>query len=84
MRIVSDPDDRRFITGIVHQLVVTVLAAACTVGGIVLVAADSGPFLAKEFRLYAFIGFTLLLFGFVLAARVLVGVFQHRPHSRAD
>lgn len=84
IRLLGDPDDRRFITGIVHQFVVTVLATACTLGGIILIAADSGPLMAKEFRLYAFIGFTLLLFGFVLAARVLVGVFQYRPRSRAD
>lgn len=89
VRGLSHPDDRAFITGIVHQVVMTLIAAACALGGIVLVVADAGPMMTTTVRLYAFIGFTLLFFGFILAARVLVLVFhqhnaswQSRPRPR--
>lgn len=73
---------RAFLTGIVHQLVMTLIGAACALGGILLIAADSGPMLTESFRLYAFFGFTLLFFGFVLAARVLIQVFHQGGPTR--
>lgn len=79
VRAFADPGDRAFLTGVVHQLVMTALAAAATLGGIILIATDSGPLMTGQVRLYAFLGFTLVFFGFILASRVLALVFhQHR------
>lgn len=85
VRLLADPRDRAFISGIVHQFVMTVLAAACTIGGIVLLAADGGPMMTTTVRLWSFLGFVLLFFGFVLASRLLVLVFhQHRTTAASD
>lgn len=79
VRAFRDPQDRAFVTGIVHQFVLTALAAACTLGGVLLLMGDTGPMMTEAVRLYAYLGFTLLFFGFVLGSRVLVLVFhQHR------
>ena len=76
VRILADERDRGFVTGVVQQLTMTLLAAACALGGIVLLTADTGPFMLPTVRLYAFLGATLFFFGFVLAARALVLVFR--------
>ena len=84
VRALGDPRDRAFITGIVNQVVVTALAAACVLGGIFLVASDGGPMMTPTVELNAFLGFTLLFFGFVLGSRVLVLIFhQHRTTTDA-
>ena len=54
----------------------TMLAAACALAGIILLVADTGPFMLPTLRLYAFLGATLFFFGFVLAARALALVFR--------
>jgi ubiquinone biosynthesis protein len=79
VRALADPKDRAFITGLVHQFVMTVLAAGCVIGGIVLLATEHGPRMTDTLALYPFLGYVFLLFGFVLGSRVLVVVFsQHR------
>lgn len=82
VRAFRDPQDRAFLTGIVHQFVLTALAAACTLGGVLLLMGDGGPMMTDAVRLNSYLGFTLLFFGFVLGSRVLVLVFhQHRETS---
>ena len=84
VRALNDLRDRAFITGIVHQFVMTALAAACVLGGILLVASEGGPMMTETVPLNAFLGFTLLFFGFVLGSRVLVLIFhQHRTTAAA-
>jgi ubiquinone biosynthesis protein len=79
VRALADPGDRAFLTGIVHQLVMTLLAAASVLGGIILVASQGGPLMTGQVRLYPFLGFVLVFFGFILGCRVLALVFhQHR------
>jgi ubiquinone biosynthesis protein len=76
VRVLADERDRGFVTGVVQQLTTTLLAAACAIGGIVLLVADTGPFMLPTVRLYTFLGATLFFFGFVLAARALALVFR--------
>ncbi|GHH68353.1 ubiquinone biosynthesis protein UbiB [Streptosporangium violaceochromogenes] len=78
IRPLSDERDRRFLTGLVQQVVVAILAAAATLGAIVLIAADVGPMVIPGLRLFGLVGFALLLVGFVLALRSLALVFR-RP-----
>jgi ubiquinone biosynthesis protein len=83
VRALADPGDRAFLTGIVHQLVMTLLAAASVLGGIVLIASQGGPLMTGQVRLYPFLGFVLVFFGFILGCRVLALVFhQHRITGR--
>lgn len=77
VRLLADARDRSFLTGLVQQLTMTLLAAACAIAGIMLVVADAGPRLSPELQLYPLLGATLFLFAFVLAARALVLVFRH-------
>lgn len=76
VRVLADERDRGFVTDVVQQLTTTLLAAACAIGGIVLLVADTGPLMLPTLRLYTFLGATLFFFGFVLAARALVLVFR--------
>ena len=77
VRLLADERDRSFITGLVQQLTMSVLAAACAITGIMLAVSQGGPRLSPDLQLYPLLGATLFLFAFVLAARALVLVFRH-------
>ncbi len=77
VRVLADPSDRSFLTGIVSQLVMTLLAGAAAVCAVLLVLAEGGPLLAEGVRLLPVLGITLFLFAFVLAARALALAFRH-------
>lgn len=76
VRSFAHPDDRAFVTGLVQQVVSTVIAAAAVVAAVVLVSADSGPELVEGLRLFAVLGAALGFVGTVLAVRVLVFAFR--------
>lgn len=76
VRAFGHEQDRSFVTGIVQQVVVALLAAALAIGGVILVVADTGPIMTDGLRLYTFCGLVLLLFAFVLGFRALVLVFR--------
>jgi ubiquinone biosynthesis protein len=75
VRALADPRDRRFITSLAQQLMLTILAAAATVSAIILLTSGTGPRLTPTLPLYAFLGYVLLFIAFVLGLRVLVRVF---------
>lgn len=77
MRIVKHESDRLFLTGLVQQLVLAIVSFACAIGGVGLIASGAGPMMTPQLSLYAFFGFALLLFGFVLAARLIAQAFRH-------
>ncbi|MGN0113658.1 MAG: AarF/UbiB family protein, partial [Cellulosimicrobium funkei] len=76
VRSFAHPEDRAFLTGLVQQVVSTVIAAAAVVAAVVLVSADSGPELVEGLRLFAVLGAALGFVGTVLAVRVLVFAFR--------
>lgn len=76
MRVLENPSDRRFLTGLFQQLIVAVLAGAAVVGAIMLITSEEGPLLTEGIHLYAFFGFVLLFGGFVLSMRALMLVFR--------
>lgn len=79
LRTFEHPRERAFLTGLVQQIVVALLAATSALGGVLMVTSDVGPMMTSTLPLYAFLGFVLLLFGLVLGARAVVLVFRHRP-----
>ncbi|HWM74697.1 MAG TPA: AarF/UbiB family protein [Nocardioides sp.] len=78
VRLLAHEDDRAFVTDLVQQVTMTVLAAAATVSAVLLILAPDGPELGAGVRLFPLLGATIFLFGFVLAARVLALAFQRR------
>jgi ubiquinone biosynthesis protein len=75
VRALADRRDRQFVTGLAQQLMLTILAAAATLGAILLLTSTAGPRLTPTLPLYAFLGYVLLFVAFVLGLRVLVRVF---------
>ncbi len=78
VRPFADQEDRRFLTGLIQQVIVAILAGAAMLGAIILMTSDTGPMITPTFRLFTFLGCVLLLVGFVLALRSLVLVFTRR------
>ena len=78
VRLLAHQDDRAFVTDLVQQVTMTVLAAAATLSAVLLIMAPGGPELGADVRLFPLLGATFLFFGFVLAARVLALAFQRR------
>lgn len=85
VRMLADERDRSFLTGLVQQLTVTLLASAAAVGGVLLITARGGPEAVPGIGVFPLLGATLFLVGFVLAARALAVAFRHdgRQHWRA-
>jgi len=76
VRLLANQSDRRYLTGLVHQLVLTFLAATLGVMAVLMLGLHGGPNVTHRVTLYAFIGYSLLVFAGVLALRVLVLVFR--------
>ncbi len=84
VRTLQHPSERDFLTDLAQQVVVAVLASATALGGILMVTSTAGPMLTDTLPLFTFLGFVLLLFGFVLGSRAVVLVFRHRPADVRD
>lgn len=81
VRLFGRRDERDFVTSIVHQLVLAVLAAALSVCGVMLLVSPGGPTVLDPLTLFQVLGAVLLLFAFALGARVLVLVFRQPTPS---
>lgn len=75
VRVISHPDDRRFLIGLVQQLVIALLSGASVIGGILLATSPGGPPLLPNLSAFAFLGYLLAFAGFVLALRAVALVF---------
>jgi ubiquinone biosynthesis protein len=76
VRLLANQSDRRYLTELIHQLVLTFLAAVLGVMAVLMLGLHGGPNVTHRVTLYAFIGYSLLVFAGVLALRVLVLVFR--------
>ncbi|MBX0300780.1 phosphotransferase [Cryobacterium sp. 1639] len=75
IRAFAEPDDRWWLGSIVIEAVGALIGIAAATLGIVLVVSDTGPELVDGVRLFAFLGATIGLVGFVLLIRSLRQVF---------
>ena len=73
-----DPHDRRFVTSLVQQLVLALLAGAAVVGGIVLVTSGGGLPLIAGIDTFSLLGLLLAFAGVILALRAVALIFT-RP-----
>ena len=76
VRLLADPSDRRYLTGLVHRVLLAFLAAAAGIMAVLLIGLRGGPALSKSVSLYSFFGYCLLVIAAILAVRVLVQVFR--------
>jgi len=80
VRLLADPADRRYLTGLLHQVILVALAATSGVMAVLMLGLHGGPAITQTVTLYAFFGYCLLVIAAILALRVLVLVF--RPDTR--
>ena len=82
VRLLADPAGRRYLTGLLHQVILVALAATSGVMAVLMLGLHGGPAITitKAVTLYAFLGYRLLVIAAILALRVLVLVF--RPDTR--
>ena len=74
----NDRDDRRFVTSLVQQLVLALLAGAAVLGGILLVTTGGGLPLIAGIDTFSLLGFLLAFAGVILALRAVALIFT-RP-----
>ena len=79
VRHLANASDRRYITGLLHQVLLTFLAAATGIIAVMLIGLHGGPNFTRTVSLYSFFGYCLLVIAAILAVRVLVLVF--RPYQ---
>ncbi|GAB3436955.1 AarF/UbiB family protein [Phycicoccus ginsengisoli] len=79
VRLFADPADRRWVTRLVHQGLLTALTGIAGLMATRLLGVTGGPRLTGTTELYDVLGYGLLIVASVLALRVLVVVFRHPP-----
>ena len=79
VRHLANASDRRYITGLLHQVLLTFLAASSGIIAVMLIGLHGGPSFTRTVTLYSFFGYCLLVIAAILAVRVLVLVF--RPYQ---
>lgn len=62
VRLLADEGDRRYLTGLLHQLVLAFLAATLGVMSVLMLGLHGGPRVTHSVTLYAFFGYCLLVF----------------------
>lgn len=76
VRLFAEDRDRRYVTGIVHQILLTILAATSGIMAARLLDTTTGPRVAPTVTLYQLFGYSLFVIAAVLALRVLVLIFR--------
>jgi len=82
VRAFADPADRAFLSGLVQQVIMTLVAVGAVVGAVVLLVAEGGPMLAPQLPWFTVLGAALAFVGTVLAVRVLVAAFRGTTRDR--
>ena len=76
VRLFANAADRRHVTSLLHQVLLTFLAAAAGVMAVMMIGLRGGPVISRNVTLYSFFGYCLLVTAAILAVRVLVLVFR--------
>ena len=78
VRLLADQRDRQVVTGLTHQFLLTLLAAASGLIAALLLGIHGGPAVSATVSLYQVIGYNLLIVAAILALRVLFTIFRNR------
>ena len=81
VRLFADERDRRHVTAMLQQVLLTVLGATAGLMAVLLLGTPGGPAVTDAVSLYDLFGYNLLVICAVLVLRVLVLIF--RPHREA-
>jgi ubiquinone biosynthesis protein len=76
VRLLADERDRRHVTGMLHQILLTILAATAGIMAVLLLGTGGGPKVTATVGLYQLLGYNLLVVCAILALRVLVLIFR--------
>jgi ubiquinone biosynthesis protein len=76
VRLFADQRDRRHLTGLLHQVLLTILAATAGIMAVLLLGIPGGPAVTATVSLYQLLGYNLLVVCAILALRVLVLIFR--------
>ena len=76
VRLFADQRDRRHLTGLLHQVLLTILASTAGVMAVLLLGTPGGPAVTTTVGLYQLLGYNLLVVCAILALRVLVLIFR--------
>jgi ubiquinone biosynthesis protein len=76
VRLLADERDRRHVTGMLHQVLLTILAATAGIMAVLLLGTAGGPEVTATVSLYQLLGYNLLVVCAILALRVLVLIFR--------
>ncbi len=79
VRLLADASDRRYVTGLVHRVLMAFLAAASGLTAVLMIGLHGGPTLTRNVTLYQFVGYCILVIAAILAVRVLIQVFRPEP-----
>lgn len=79
VRPFAHQDDRNGVSGLVHEVLITVLASTAGIMAVLLLGMDSEPMLTDDVSLYQSLGYTFLVLAIMLAMRVMVHIFRPRP-----
>ncbi|GAA3336393.1 AarF/UbiB family protein [Amorphoplanes nipponensis] len=77
VRLLADHGDRRYVTGLLHQVLLAVIGSASGLMAVLLLGLPGGPRLTPSIELYAVLGYALLIVAVILVLRVLVVIFRH-------
>jgi ubiquinone biosynthesis protein len=78
VRLFADERDRRVVTGLTHQFLLTFLGVASGIVAALLLGAPGGPEVTPTVSLYQIIGYNLLIVAAILVLRVLFTIFRNR------
>jgi len=78
VRLFADERDRRVVTSLTHQFLLTFLGAAAGIVAAMLLGAPGGPKITPTVSLYQVIGYNLLIVAAILVLRVLFTIFRNR------
>jgi ubiquinone biosynthesis protein len=76
VRLFADAQDRRLVTGLLHQVLLTVIGATAGLMAVLLFGIGGGPQFSPGVGLFPLLGYILLVVSTVLVLRVLVVVFR--------
>ncbi|WP_433476116.1 ABC1 kinase family protein [Spirillospora sp. CA-142024] len=76
IRLFADEGDRRTVTGLLQQVLLTILASTAGVMAVMLLGLKGGPAMTADVTLYEFFGYCGLVICSVLSLRVLAPIFR--------
>ncbi len=79
VRLLADERDRAFISSLLNQVLLALIAATTGIMSVVLLSAGGGPMVTRAVSLYALIGYNLLLLAAILGLRVVAPIFRRGP-----